>query len=162
MADAAFHRDRAGAEAWRLIEPHWKAVSIYDGPIVFLDGFEKLPVTARHLFAVWRCDSEVCNGGFHQFFSNSTGVLAPEALEGFQAAGLDECAKLAEAAIGKFGHPFPRDREARRAALRSIQLPGEKREEWDPFYDLDGRYYAAKKRESFYQKLDDFARRHAR
>ncbi|WP_369973953.1 DUF4375 domain-containing protein [Polaromonas sp. SP1] len=33
---------------------------------------------SRHLFAVHWCQSEICNGGFMQFFANSTGVLAPE------------------------------------------------------------------------------------
>jgi len=162
MSDVPSKRDRPGAEAWQLIEPHWEAVSIYDGPIAFLDGFECLSAAARHLFAVWWCDSEVCNGGFHQFFSNSTGVLAPEALEGFQAIGLHETAKVVEIALAKFGDPFPRDRHKRQSALHSIELPGEKRKEWDPFYDLDSRYYAAMKRDSYYQKLDDFARQHVR
>jgi len=162
MTDTPSNRERAGTKAWQLIEPHWKAVDLHNGPIVFLDGFENLPVAARHVFAIWWCDSEICNGGFHQFFSNSTGVLAPEALEGFQAIGLHECAELAETAIEKFGDPFPRDREARYSVLKSIELPGEKRKEWDPFYDLDDRYYVAKKREDFYKKLDDFALRHTR
>jgi hypothetical protein len=155
--------ERLGDAAWRVIEPYWEAVSIYDGPIAFLQGFERLPEPARHLLAVWWCDSEVCNGGFHQFFFNSTGVLAPEALEGFRATGLSEFADFVEAAMGKFEEPYPRDRKTRHAALRAIQLPGEKRKEWDPFYDLDDRYYAAKGREGrdgFYQRLDDFARRH--
>lgn len=161
MAETPSNGDRAGAAAWQLIEPYWQAVSIYDGPIVFLDGLKQLPDASRHIFAVWWCDSEVCNGGFHQFFSNSTGVLAPEAFEGFQAVGLKECAELAKAAIGKFGEPYPRDREARQLALQSIELPGEKRGEWDPFHDLDDRYYTAKERENFYQKLDGFAQGHA-
>jgi hypothetical protein len=148
---------RPAEAAWRLIEPYWEAVSIYRGPVAFLDAFERLPPAARHLFAVWWCDAEVCNGGFHQFFSNPTGVLAPEALDGFRAVGLRECAEIAEAAISKLGEPYPRDQEARDAALRSVELPGEKREAWDPFYNLDERYYAAKKRENFYGKLNDFA-----
>lgn len=162
MAESSLNSDRPGAAAWRLIEPHWEAVSIYDGPIVFQEGFEKLPEPARHLFAVWWCDSEICNGGFHQFFSNSTGVLAPEALKGFRAIGLQECAELVEAAIDKFHTSYPRDRGVRHAALQAIELPGEKREQWDPFYDLDDKYYAAKERENFEGRLDEFARRHAR
>lgn len=162
MADTSSSGGRPGAAAWQVIEPYWRAVSIYGGPIVFLQGFEQLPEPARHLFAVWWCDSEVCNGGFHQFFSNSTGVLAPEALEGFRATGLAECAELVDVALSKFHEPYPRAHEARHAALQAITLPGEEREQWDPFYELDDRYYAAKKRERFYQKLDEFARRHAR
>jgi hypothetical protein len=162
MAEPAPNGDRPGAAAWSLIQPHWDAVSIYDGPIAFLQEFGQLPVPARHLFAVWWCDSEVCNGGFHQFFSNPTGVLAPEALEGFRQVGLTECADLAEAAIGQFVEPYPRDGEARDAALQALERPGEQREQWDPFCDLDDRYYEAKERSRFYERLDEFARRHAR
>ncbi|MFT3786901.1 MAG: DMP19 family protein [Tepidisphaeraceae bacterium] len=162
MVDTSSNRDQHGADAWQLIEPYWGAVSIYDGPMIFLRGFEKLPEAARHVFAIWWCDSEVCNGGFHQFFANSTGVLAPEALEGFRTVGLHDCAKLLKTALDKFGDPFPRDQEARHAALRAIELPGEKRKAWDPFFDLDDRYYIAKDRESFYERLDAFAQQHAR
>ena len=136
-------------------------MSIYDGPIIFLNGFEKLPEPARHLFAVWWCDSEVCNGGFHQFFSNSTGVLAPEAAEGFRAIALNECAELVEAAIKMFDEPYPRDQEARLAVLERLKRPGDKRKEWDPFYELDDRYYAAKKQSKLFERLDDYARKNA-
>jgi hypothetical protein len=161
MSQKPFDGDRPGAAAWRVIEPYWETVSIYNGPIAFLEGFERLPEPARHLFAVWWCDAEVCNGGFHQFFSNSTGVLAPEALEGFQAIGLRKCAELVALAIGKFYELYPRDREARQAALQVMELPGEQRRDWDPFYALDDRYYAAREDENFEQRLDDYARRRA-
>lgn len=154
--------DRPGTTAWRVIEPYCEAVSIYDGRAVFLRGFEQLPEPTRHLLAVWWCDAEVCNGGFHQFFSNFTGVLAPEAAQGFRAVGLAECADLLENAMVKFGEPYPRDRAARRAALEALKRPGQKRSEWDPFGELDKRYYAARDRLGFERTIDDYARRSAR
>lgn len=150
--------DRPGLVAWRMIEAYSEAVSIYDGASTFLNGFEKVPIPARHLLAVRWCDYEVCNGGFHQFFHNSTGVLAPEALEGFRTIGLNECADLLEAAMSKFGKLYPRDRAARQTSLRLLQRPGKQREESDPFYDLDERYHAAKKQSQFHRRLDDYAR----
>ena len=66
---------------WRLLEPIWDSVSIYDGPKTFLRQYRRLPRAVGHLFAAHWCQSEICNGGFHQFFGNSTGVLAPEAME---------------------------------------------------------------------------------
>jgi hypothetical protein len=42
------------------------------------------------LYAVRWCDAEVCNGGFHQFYTNPTGVLGPEAAEGFEAIGMKQ------------------------------------------------------------------------
>ena len=161
MATSEPDADRRGEAAWRLIEPHLDAISIYDGPLRFLQDFAQVPEAPRHMYAVWWCDSEVCNGGFHQFFLNSTGVLAPEAREGFRAMGLMEFADLLDAAIGRFGEQYPRDRDARRAGLQAMRLPGEKRQQWDPLYELDDCYYAAKQASRFYEHLDEFARRHA-
>lgn len=151
-----------GSAAWRLVEPYVEQVSIYDGPAKFLSGIATLPKAAQHLYAVWWCDSEICNGGLHQFFSNSTGVLAPEAVEGYRAVNLLECADLVLAAIDKFGPSFPRERVERKAALQSLKLPGKARKEWDPFYDLDVRYYAARDRAGYDNVIDTFARRNAR
>jgi hypothetical protein len=67
---------------WDLVEPVWDEINIYDGPDVFLETFQKVPLKIGYLYAVHFCQSEVCNGGFGQFFFNSTGVLAPEAVRG--------------------------------------------------------------------------------
>jgi len=77
---------RPGERYWRLIKPFSRELSIYDGPEVFLYQFRQLPPEVGHLLAAHRCQSEVRNGGFHQFFSNSTGVLAPEALAAFRTS----------------------------------------------------------------------------
>ena len=106
-----------GETYWRLIEPFADAISIYDGPTIFLEHYRKVPIKVGLLFAAHWCQSEVCNGGFHQFFSNSTGVLGPEALDAFQAMGLKEWAALLEEAMRFFGSPYPREREKRRALL---------------------------------------------
>ena len=162
MTTPEANENEAGLAAWRVIEPYCEAVSIHDGPLVFLDGFERLPEAARHLLAIWWCDAEICNGGFHQFFSNSTGVLAPEAAEGFRAVGLIECAELVESAIAMFHEPYPRDRAARNKVLQTLKRPGQKRAEWDPFYEMDDRYYAAKDRLDYYRRVDEYARRSGR
>jgi hypothetical protein len=76
------------AEAyWAIIEPIWQTIDISDGADVFLDTFFKAPQDAALLYAAHFCQSEVCNGGFFQFFFNSTGILAPEAVNGFRAIG---------------------------------------------------------------------------
>jgi hypothetical protein len=128
-----------GEKYWKAIEPIWKAISIYDGPELFLAQYQKVPPALGHLFAAHWCRSEVYNGGFHQFFTNWTGVLAPEAVEGFRAIGLDDCATVIEEAMKFFGNVYPRDRHQRCEVLASI--PGRTREEWDPFYQLDERFY---------------------
>ena len=162
MAQRETNAPKPGSAAWRVIESHCLAVEIHDGPAIYLQGAMGLPETARNLFAIWWCDAEVCNGGFNQFFANSTGVLAPEAAEGFRAAGLLECAELVKAAIKRFPEPYPRDRSARKAALQVLRLPGEKRQQWDPFNELDNRYYQAKDRSRYYERLDEYSEQIAR
>ena len=102
---------------WWKIEPYWEAVSIYDGPIVFRAGFDAIPAAAQHLFAAHWLQSEVCNGGFTQFFANSTGVLAPQAEVAFRALGMPETAALVARAMRWFGPVYPLDRKARNDQL---------------------------------------------
>ena len=122
------------------IEPVWESVSIYDGGDTFLAHFSNLNELQRHLFAAHWCHSEVCNGGFHQFFSNPTGVLAPEAAVAFEAIGLPDATAIIRQAIEFFGSPYPRDQMERRNILDSIS--GDSRADWDPFYTLDDPFYA--------------------
>jgi hypothetical protein len=149
--------ERPGEGYWQLVEPIWDRISIYDGPDAFLEQFGEVPREIGHLFAVHWCDSEVCNGGFHQFFTNSTGVLAPEAAAGFRAVGLEECATIVEEAMAFFGAPYPRERAVREVRLATI--PGDTREEWDPFCELDDRYYqcAQTPDDRLYRTLDAYA-----
>ncbi|UCH74021.1 MAG: DUF4375 domain-containing protein [Rhodospirillales bacterium] len=129
---------------WDHIEPFWESVSIYDGPEEFLLGFTETPEHSAHLFAVHWCASEVCNGGFRQFFLNPTGVLAPEAVAGFKAIGMPRTAAIVGEAMASFGEPYPRDREEREDALAALvahDLESTLDCDWDnPFMDLDNRF----------------------
>lgn len=85
-----------GSHYWQAIASIWRTVSVYDGADAFLSQFRKVRPELGHLLASHWCQSEVCNGGFHQFFTNPTGVLAPEAAAGFSAVGMNQCAALVE------------------------------------------------------------------
>lgn len=144
---------------WERIDSAIVSVSIYDGPSTFAEQFGKLKPEIGHLLAAHWCQSEVCNGGFHQFFSNSTGVLAPEALAGFEAIGIPEWAALLFSAMKVFGSDYPRDRDQRNVLL--TQPDGRRREEWDPFYELDERFYEAPVKDGFMweEAADAYAQR---
>jgi len=131
---------KPGERYWSLVEPIWDAISIYDDPDDFLRQFSAVPQEAGHLFAAHWCQSEVCNGGLHQFFSNSTGVLAPEALAGFRAIGLTEWANILADGMRFFGEEYPREQTERLTLLRGWR--GRTREEGDPFYALNKRFYS--------------------
>jgi hypothetical protein len=126
---------------WNLVEPYWEAVNIYDGPSDFARTFREVPPSVQPLIAAHWCESEVSNGGLHQFFSNSTGVLAPEAAQAFRVLGVDLLATVLEEAMAFFGPNYPRDQDERCAALP--EPDGRPREEWDPFFALDERFYEA-------------------
>src|SRR4051794_21209377 len=125
---------------WTMVKPVWWEITIHEGPEVFLRQYRRVPPGVGHLFAAHWCQSEVRNGGFHQFFFNHTGVLAPEALAGFRAIGLREWASLLEVAMRFFGEPYPRERDVRRERLAGVA--GDDREDWDPFTALDDRFFA--------------------
>jgi hypothetical protein len=105
---------------WKLIEPIWETIEIYDGPEVFRRTYDSVPRKAGLLFAAHSCQSEVCNGWFRQFFWNSTGVLAPEAVEGMKAIGCPEMASVIQTAIDRLVVSFVRERPARQALIDAL------------------------------------------
>ena len=60
------------------------------------------------------------NGGLGQFFSNSTGVLAPEAAEAFEELGMPNCARILRLSMQFFGECYPRDRSEREQAFAAF------------------------------------------
>jgi Domain of unknown function (DUF4375) len=142
---------------WRLLEPYWEVIDIYDGPERFLETYASVPAIPRTLFAAHFCESEASNGGLHQFFSNPTGVLAPEAVEAFRRIGFEDAAAILERAMKFFGTPYPREQVVRVERLNSRQ--GSTRQEWDPFYGLDEEFYHALGPEHapFFDALDRLA-----
>lgn len=70
---------------------------------------------------VWLLEADVNNGGFHQYYSNSRGVLAERTVDALIAIGAPETASLLRAAnqdISRF--PLPEDRRMRFAILDEI------------------------------------------
>lgn len=144
-----------GERYWAAIEPHWLALNeSWDaGEHGFRSATARVPQWVVHLYAVHWLHSEVENGGLLQFFANTTGLLAPEAVAGLRAIGLQEWAAVLEEAMRFFGTPYPRDPEVRLAALPPAALQyfgiierrakSPPREEWDPFVQLDERFYSA-------------------
>ena len=107
-----------------------ESINIYDGPDLFLQSFSAADRDAALIYAATFCQSEICNGGFHQFFFNSTGVLAPEAVEAFTRLGMPDTADVVRQACDRLGSAFPRERPARQGLLRERE-----------FRDLDDRFY---------------------
>lgn len=115
------------------LEPIWKLIRVSAGEALFLEQFSRVPRQLGDLFAAHWCQSEVRNGGFHQFFLNPTGVLAPEAVAAFRAIGMLEAATVVDEAMRVLGTPWPREQEARQRLL-----PGPRH-----FRALDDRFFAS-------------------
>ena len=100
--------------------------------------------------------SDIDNGGFHQFFGNGTGVFAPEMAEWLDRSGLTDAANVVQDAIDKFGPTFPRSQSKRQEFL--ARIPGDSRKEWDPFRELDNRFYDATEDEQFDAAANEWLR----
>jgi hypothetical protein len=104
---------------WDRIQNAFKSTSIYDGADRFCGQFAELPTNIGDLLAAHWILSEVSNGGLHQFFANPTGVLAPEAAQGFERMGLPEVADVIRRAMAMFEGTYPREQLDREAFLSS-------------------------------------------
>ena len=88
--------------AWRVIEPAFNAVDIYGGTESLAADLALLSPGQRALLALHWCVSEISNGGFDQFFTNASGLLASEAVQGFERIGASESARVLREAISIF------------------------------------------------------------
>ncbi len=86
------------------------------------NGWDHLTDTERRLVAVQALEGEVLNGGFDQYFFNSTGNDAEVALAGLKDIGAKIAASLLERAMAVFpgGRP-PADRQQRWKAMDQIK-----------------------------------------
>ena len=114
----------AGTLARERIGSACAEVNIYNGEDAYCESIKSVPRQSLVLYAVFFCDSEIRNGGLRQLFGNSTGILVPEAIEGFRAIGLEACADTIEKASRLFGDSFPRDRWKRQETIESLEYPG--------------------------------------
>ncbi len=123
------------SDLWPLSETPPKVVVIYDSPDVFQNTFASVSIPHQVSFAAFWLQAEILNGGLVQFFSNSTGILAPEAVAACRTVGLPQLALKIEQAMAWFGASYPRDREVRESALEAYADAHPESD--DPFADLD-------------------------
>lgn len=99
--------------AWRAIEPSYAAVRFAGGPAAVARQLHRLTPGQRALLALHWCVAETRNGGFDQFLTNPSGLLADEARAGLARIGAPAAAGLLDAARAVFaGRPGPPDATA--------------------------------------------------
>ena len=130
-----------GERYWSLLKPQWGKIDIYGSPAEFLEGFIRVPRPIRNLFAAHWCQSEIQNGGLDQFFTNPTGVLSPEAVLALRQLDLDDLPAVVAERMLALRASYPREQHIRISCLD--QLRGTSPPRWDPFVDLDERFFVA-------------------
>jgi Domain of unknown function (DUF4375) len=81
---------------------------------------DQLTYPERVFGLIWELESEVNNGGFEQYFSNSTGSLAPDVVNALTAVGADQMAAITQSAIDEVGEVQWSDDAARKAAISHL------------------------------------------
>ena len=122
-------------------------------------GLAAFTVPERYVYAVQGMQREVNNGGWSQFFFNSSGALAADLVPALKAIGATGCASIAERAVKIFGTPKSLSMEDRTDHLVKITDDYEKQlwEELDSeFYDHGAEDYDAMMIEYIAANLEAF------
>jgi len=83
--------------------------------------FDSLTWAERVFRAIWSLEGEVNNGGFDQFFFNSSGDIAYFVPEALDAIGAHKVAEIVREANALFPPPHPAiDRDARQLQLDAL------------------------------------------
>ena len=135
-------------------------LNIYGEPEEYLEQLKNVAEPHAMLYAANWCQIEVCNGGFYQFFHNSTGILAPEAVGGFKLIGVPRAANVVMMAMRMLGRAYPRARRRRMAKLVRIRKPEDLKAERSPFDKLDNAFYKVTGTSEFPEQADLFIRNH--
>uniref|UniRef100_Q0I3J6 DNA mimic protein DMP19 C-terminal domain-containing protein n=1 Tax=Histophilus somni (strain 129Pt) TaxID=205914 RepID=Q0I3J6_HISS1 len=110
-----------------IVEPMWRTINIYDGYEKYLQSAKAFTLEQRYLLAITWYFVEVNNGGHHQFFYNSTGIVWEDALNGFKHFGMNEFAANFQKVIDYCGGTISFDREER---CRMLEILEENEEEF--------------------------------
>ena len=99
-------------------------------------GYDSLSPARRVLVCVWGACGEIDNGGFDQFFFNTSGDWALDTAEAFRAISAPELADLVARAVREFpdGNPS-RDLDTRREQLDRLPLESQAR-----FHELSSKF----------------------
>ncbi|MEZ5991362.1 MAG: DUF4375 domain-containing protein [Planctomycetota bacterium] len=132
-------RDMTDTElAWAAIEGPYGYLSGADDIASFGTRLAELSSGQQAVIVTWFCDAEICNGGFHQLFHNSTGKYAANGPEAFRLIGLPTAADATQQAMWFVSEgDFPIDRQ------RRLQLLPDRKAHARQWSTLDKAYYDA-------------------
>ena len=105
-------------DMWTINEPMYWTINIYGSYDDYLESAKPFTLEQRYLNAISWYFAEVNNGGHHQFFYNSTGIVWEDALVGLRLFKMDTLADNLQSVIDYFGGTIPFDRAERWAILK--------------------------------------------
>jgi Domain of unknown function (DUF4375) len=86
------------------------------------DDFSKLTEHQKLFYLTQNLEREINNGGFNQYFCNSSGDNAHETILSLKAIGADKTADILQKAIDQFpGKTVPKDRDERVEIVEQIE-----------------------------------------
>ncbi len=135
-----------------VIHPVWWTATIYDGPTAYERSLQRFSTAQRQVFAVLWYIAEVENGGHLQFYSNSTGIVWQDALDGFEAIGIPKAARILSISADRMGGSPSLDRQERKDQLEQLEAD---------FDDCDEAFYALEERVDLMAAIMNFVRSQA-
>ncbi len=131
-------------DMWTINEPAYWTINIYGSYDDYLESAKGFTLEQRYLNAISWYFAEVNNGGHHQFFYNSTGIVWEDALAGLRLFKMAPLADNLQSVIDYFGGSIPFDRAERWTILQDWENEEElfdfldKKD--DVVYEYDGIY----------------------
>ena len=99
--------------------------------------YDDLSSPERIFRAIWELEAELNNGGFDQYFFNSSGSLVPDVVAALKAIGAFAMASIVEDAIGVMPAGVSwRDEALRREAVIALRRPDD-----ESLDSLDEKFY---------------------
>ena len=139
-------------DLYRLTNPMWCTVNIYGTYEEYLKSAKNFTAEQRYLLALQWYAAETDNGGHHQLFFNSTGIVWKDTLEAFKLFGIDNLYNNLLEVIEFFGGDVSFDRKQRWDMLSKAEEKDE-----DALYDfLDKHDRFFYENEDFSDKLTDY------
>lgn len=126
---------------WRLTDANDFVVALVehlDKKTQYGEDMSVLSAEERIFYITQTLEMEVNNGGFAQFFYNSSGNFSNEVVNAFHAIGANTTATICKKALSAFGFEIPVDRDEREKMLDELgndEIDGTFEECDNAFYD---------------------------
>ena len=141
--DKAIKENSNMKHIWKLTDTNDFVVAMteyLDSKTKYGEDMSVLSESERIFYITQTLEMEVNNGGFSQFFCNSSGNFSNELVSAFTAIGANVTATICQKAISAFGRDIPVDSDEREKMLDELESDeiDEILEECDSaFYDYE-------------------------